>query len=221
MGRWFCLCLAVLLAANAAGATVGGPQEIKALGWDQARGKAYFMVKYHDESGRLPDLMVYSLADRSLVTEKALPQESFADPKKYPAYEAAFKKYLSGIQSDLRSLVVSEFPGLKISYAVLVSGSYFPPESDNKSYKINYWKDRVKISEQGEELSFIDLDVYYENDFTVVDRYGTPGSSLRAVILRCKGLPYELGYDKDSIVFIPQEKLTSIRYIDPKEITGH
>lgn len=192
-------------------ATTGGMERIDVLGSSPKDGSVYFTYSYIDESGRVPDLLIYTKKDNILTIEK-LPEwkrpsvsSEFSNFKDYFDYIDRYKGYLSELKKNLEPLSNILDNDIKISSRDVVYGFFNPEPKYDLPGGIPYWKQEITILKGDKVLSSFELESYIRKGVETVAMLETPDKSVKFIILRYNGKWWEMGYTKDYLAVIPQE----------------
>lgn len=209
------LCLFLLFLTPAIFATVGGPEEIEVLGWNPQESKAYFLRVHYDASDRAPDLITYDVLNKRLIIEKEQAQNSFADFDQYYKFKADYHKFIEELKSNLKPLLKAT--DLRVALTKYSDGDYYVYGfEDDPESKVNYWKYLATIYKNDKWAGAEYVEVYDDNKIETLAMLVTPDKYLNVVILRYKGIPFEGGYNKDKIIFIPKPQERAENIIDIK-----
>lgn len=163
-------------------ATVGGPQFLQFLGYKE--NNLYFIYEYHDEMVNAPELWRYEISADSLYVTK-----DWLDYPDESVNEALKRHDLEGLQIPDRVAAKNQ---LRFEFGEPVQRYMESMEMFYDLYPVN-----VKWGEEAYKL----LQCYNKIDQPEINRtYSFPDLGISLAIIRYKGICFETGYLKDTLL---------------------
>lgn len=186
--------LILLPSADFALTTVGGPQEIRFLGYNEQERKVYWLTYFRGASGRLPKL--------SYIDFSAEPFEPVVDTswnKEIEPYDrATFFNRVKLLKSQLLPLNEDISDSLVVTARIIEMSDYviandLPPV---KRFEM------VIMLRSGRLTGTIRITSYINKRIGVSQWYRIPNEPFGITTFSCTGIPWEGGYLKDSVVVL-------------------
>lgn len=184
-------------------ATLGGPEEITVLGYDQKDQKIYLLRHYVDESGRLPQLYYFQLNSKtpnkfitvsSIYPSKKLMQHDFVQAEK------KFDNTLKAIGAHLKPLTPYKAPHtvkiLPHSVSIKKMPSTEDPSFIYTQRNTVYTVQSIQLKSQKQTA------VHYDEQLSISQSYTIPQHNKILVIVKYDGIPIETGYSIEDPVLL-------------------
>ena len=186
MKRLVLAAIAVTLCARAAGATVGGPELARVLGWDPKLERVYVQIVHTDESENTPTLWYFDLgSDRPA-------QPRYVDWSGGEG-DVLYDQRLAGLQKTLHPLRAEEAVESTLGFAFDVPARWDSVLSDD-GHRPRYLARAASGRNADEHFRVLTLNPGRQA-VRKLREYALPGRSARLLILSCEAVPMEEGYE--------------------------
>ncbi|TDI83560.1 MAG: hypothetical protein E2O79_04865 [Caldithrix sp.] len=186
----------LILLANAdfARTTVGGPQEIRFLGYNEQERKVYWLTYFKDASGRLPKL--------SYIDFSAEPFEPVVDTSWTKGIEPndrrTFFKRVNAFKSQLLPLKQDMSDSLVVTARIIKITDYIIA---NDLPSVKQFEMAIMLK-SGRLTGTSRITSYINKRIGVSQWYRIPNEQYGIATFSCTGIPWEGGYFKDSVVVL-------------------
>lgn len=199
------LAVPIIFASLHCHATLGGPETIQVLGYENKEHKLYLLRHFEDERGRLPQLYYYQL--NSKTPEKLIEVKSlYLNPKTkeidYDQDGQKFEKDLSQIQKRLTPLIKDDSSATQIK--MINNKVHQVPAWHTLSEKIPQYTITYQLQMPYYE-SKIQEAISYDKQLKITQKYRIPNENKKLVIIQYLGIPMETGYNiEDPVLLLPK-----------------
>ncbi|WP_347454307.1 aminotransferase [Acinetobacter thermotolerans] len=188
-------------------ATVGGPETIEVLGYDQKDQKIFLIRQYHDQFGHLPQLYYYQLNSRTpqkLIEVKSIYKHL---DKKLSQAEKQLQQELKKIQTrliPLESIPVSSFKVQKLKQKV-TEGDFWQYNHPDDAFILKKYEQTYQVCSQHASSLVLSSTSYINPSLHVSNAWQIPNRSAQLAIVEYQGINMESGYSKqDASLLLPQ-----------------
>jgi len=179
-----------------------GPHTLDPLGYDPAERKLYLLEHFDDESGDLPQLHV--LHTHGAHAGRVVPLSSWysGDPA---AVEADFETRLAALRERLVEL--RPIPRVRFAIATRVvkrrALRLYPDETPIRKFTL-----RINVRPLGARgITSIgataEVDAYLRPRARLAETWRIPGERLAVAVVAWVGIPFELGFEKQTALLVP------------------
>lgn len=188
--------------------TCGGPQLLEVLGYHPVEGRVYFLEHYHDDSGDLPQLLYMHTGGPHM--GRIVPVRSWYEGA-HMAPEAAsfgaqqFTTRLAELRAALEPMHRVAYHDWRLTTRVIRRRALrvYPDHPPIRKFEL-----RLRVaSKSGGTISSIgaqtEVTAYLRPRAEVSAVYAIPNGHQHVAVLSYVGIPFEVGYEKNTALLLP------------------